>query len=91
MVTGRGTHPNGSNGVSTLYTLDASSGKMVQRGTVGVVCSGSTYWYIGFPDGQGPGKIARALTWNRVLSTDEIQAVATMLTTCKPDCKFISI
>ena len=90
MVTGKGSYPNSHTGVSTLYTLDSSSGKMEKRGTVGLVCSGSTYSQIGYPD-QGPGKIARVLSWGRVLSTDEIQAVATMLTTCKPDSKFISI
>ena len=79
-------NPNSHAGVSTLYTLDASSGKMVKRGTVDRVCSGTSYYRIGWP-GQGPGKIARVLSWNRILGTDEIQAVATTLTTCKADCK----
>ena len=52
---------------------------MQKRGTSDRVCSGNTYYRIGWP-GQGPGKIARALTWNRVLNTDEIQQVATHLT-----------
>ena len=78
--------PSSHTGVSTLYTLDASSGKMVKRGTVDRVCSGTTYFRIGWP-GQGPGKVARALSWNRVLSMDEIQAVGTTLTTCKADRK----
>jgi hypothetical protein len=69
-------------GVSTLYTMDPETGKMVKRGTVDRVCTGNTYFRIGWP-GQGPGKIARALSWNRVLGMDEIQRVASTLTTCK--------
>ena len=86
MVTGQGSSASSHTGVSTLYTLDASSGKMVKRGTVDRVCSGNTYYRIGWP-GQGPGKIARALSWNKVLGMNEIQNVATTLTTCKADGK----
>ena len=86
LVTGQGSSAKGHAGVSTLYTLDASSGKMVKRGTVDRVCSGTTYFRIGWP-GQGPGKVARALSWDKVLSMDEIQAVGTTLTTCKADRK----
>ena len=76
-------NPNSHIGTSTLYTLDASSGKMVKRGTVDRVCTGTTYYRIGWP-GQGPGKIARVVSWNKVLGMDEIQSVATTLTTCQP-------
>ena len=72
-------------GVSTLYTLDPT-GKMVKRGTLDRVCTGNTYYRIGWP-GQGPGKIARVLSWNRVLGMDEIQGVAKTLTSCNKDCK----
>ena len=84
LVTGKGSSATSTTGVSTIYTLDGSSGKMVKRGTVDRVCTGNTYYRIGWP-GQGPGKIARALTWNRVLSDGEIQQVGTALsaTTCK--------
>ena len=82
LVTGEGSSGNSHAGVSTLYTLDASSGKMVKRGTVDRVCTGTTYFRIGWP-GQGPGKIARAVSWNRVLDTHEIQSVATVIRTCK--------
>merc|ERR1712216_1044728 len=70
LVTGKGSSANTHAGVSTLYTLDGNAGKMVKRGTSDRVCSGNTYYRIGWP-GQGPGKIARALTWNRVLSDSE--------------------
>ena len=90
MVTGKATSsqpsPASFSGISTFYTLDASSGKMIKRGTVDRVCSGNTYERIGWPD-QGPGKIARALSWDRVLGMDEIQLVASTLTTCKKDGK----
>ena len=82
LVTGQGSSGNSHAGVSTLYTLDASSGKMVKRGTVDRVCTGSTYFRIGWP-GQGPGKIARALSWDHVLDAEEIQSVATKIRTCK--------
>ena len=75
-------NPNSHAGVSTLYTLDASSGKMVKRGTVDRVCSGTTYYRIGWP-GQGPGKIARALSWDKILGMDKIQSVANTIRTCK--------
>ena len=79
LVTGKGSSATSHNGISTLYTLDDVTGEMVKRGTVDRVCSGNTYYRIGW-DGQGPGKIARALSWNRVLNTDEIQHVASALT-----------
>ena len=82
MVTGKGSSGNSHTGVSTLYTMDPVSGKMVKRGTVDRVCSGNTYFRIGWP-GQGPGKIARAVSWNRVLKMNEIQAVAPQLMRCK--------
>jgi len=82
MVTGKGSSGNSHTGVSTLYTMDPVSGKMVKRGTVDRVCSGNTYFRIGWP-GQGPGKIARAMSWNRVLTMKEIQAVTPQLPRCK--------
>ena len=82
MVTGQGSSATSHAGVSTLYTLDASSGKMVKRGTVDRVCTGTTYYRIGWP-GQGPGKIARVVSWNKVLGVDEIQSVANSMTNCK--------
>ena len=87
VVTGKGNSASTHAGVSTLYTLDAATGRMQKRGTSDRVCSGNTYYRIGWP-GQGPGKIARALTWNRVLNTDEIQQVAETLTGggCKGNC-----
>jgi hypothetical protein len=78
LVTGKGSSATSHNGVSTLYTIDGNTNKMKKRGTVDRVCSGNTYYRIGWP-GQGPGKIARAMTWNRVLNTDEIQQVANTL------------
>ena len=85
MVTGKavGSEPSPI-GVSTLYTLDVSSGTMVKRGAVDRVCSGNKYSSIGFP-GQGPGKVARVVTWNRVLGIEDIQLVANALITCKKD------
>ena len=86
LVTGKGSSATSHTGVSTLYTMDGNTGKMKRRGTVDRVCSGNTYFRIGWP-GQGPGKIARAMTWNRVLNMNEIQQVAQTLTKrgCKTD------
>merc|ERR1712216_412569 len=88
LVTGKGSSANTHAGVSTLYTMDGDTGKMMRRGTVDRVCSGNTYYRIGW-DGQGPGKIARALSWGRVLNTDEIQQLAKTLTgeVCQEPCK----
>ena len=82
VVTGKGSSGNSHTGVSTLYTLNPVSGIMTKRGTVDRVCSGNTYFRLGWP-GQGPGKIARAMSWNRVLTMKEIQAVTPQLTRCK--------
>ena len=85
LVTGRASSqpsPTSHTGVSTLYTLDSTSGKMVKRGTVDRVCTGNTYYRLGWP-GQGPGKIARAVSWDRVLTMNEIQAVTPQLMKCK--------
>ena len=90
MITGKAStskaSPSSHTGVSTLYTLDAKTGKMVKRGTVDRVCTGNTYYRIGWP-GQGPGKIARAMSWNKVLGVDEIQSVANSMTSCKKTSK----
>jgi hypothetical protein len=86
LVTGKASvsqpSPTSHTGVSTLYTLDPKTGKMVKRGTVDRVCTGTTYYRIGWP-GQGPGKVARALSWNRVLTTNEIQNIGSTLSTCR--------
>ena len=85
LVTGKASSqpsPNSHTGVSTLYTLDSTSGKMVKRGTVDRVCTGNTYFRLGWP-GQGPGKIARSVSWDRVLTMNEIQAVTPQLLRCK--------
>ena len=86
LVTGKGNSATSHTGVSTLYTFNDASGKMVRRGTVDRVCSGTTYYRIGWP-GQGPGKIARVMSWNRVLNVNEIQMVANTLLNrgCKGD------
>ena len=81
MVTGKGSVKNGYTGVNTVYTLDPSSGEMVNRGTMNRVCRGDgSYWRIG-----PTGKIARVLRWNKVLGMDEIQSVANSLTRCKKE------
>jgi hypothetical protein len=92
VVTGKGSSATSHTGVSTLYTIDGNTNKMTKRGTVDRVCSGNTYWRIGWP-GQGPGKIARVMGWNRVLSLDEIQQVANTLPAgCKKgDCTWRSV
>ena len=85
LVTGRASSqpsPTSHTGVSTLYTLNPVSGIITKRGTVDRVCSGNTYFRLGWP-GQGPGKIARAMSWNRVLTMNEIQMILPQLTRCK--------
>lgn len=91
MVTGKAGSqpgPNSHTGISTLYTLDPTSGAMVKRGTVDRVCSGMSYYRIGWP-GQGPGKIARAMSWNRMLTMKEIQEIVPQLTRCKTSKNFM--
>ena len=78
VVTGAGTSSTSSTGTTTFYTMDASTRKMILRGTADRVCSGMDYWRIGYP-AQAPGKIARIVTWKRVLLMNEIQALALQL------------
>ena len=78
VVTGAGSSSTDSTGKTTFYTMDASTGNMILRGTADRVCSGMTYDRIGYP-GQPPGKIARVVSWQRVLQTNEIQALAVEL------------
>ena len=78
VVTGKGNSATSHTGVSTLYTIDGNTNKMTKRGTVDRVCPGNSYYRIGWA-GQGPGKIARVMGWNRVLNVDEIQQVANTL------------
>ena len=75
VVTGAGSSSTSDAGTSTFYTMDLSTGKMILRGTADRVCSGMYYNYIGFTR-QPPGKIARVVSWNRVLGMSEIQALA---------------
>ena len=74
VVTGEGDTVTSSTGTSTFYT-EVEAGKMKPVGTADRVACGQKYWQLGHP-GQGPGKIARVMTWQRVLSTSEIDAVA---------------
>ena len=92
VVTGKGSSATSHTGVSTLYTIDGNTNKMTKRGTVDRVCSGNTYYRIG-TGGQGPGKIARALSWGRVLNTYEIQQLANTLTgeVCQGNCASVSV
>ena len=78
LVTGAGTSSTSPTGKTTFYTMDGSTRKMILRGTVDRVCSGMNYYRIGW-DGQGPGKIARIVSWKRVLAMNEIQALVLQL------------
>ena len=78
VVTGAGSSSTSPVGVTTFYTMDASTRKMISRGTANRVCSGMDYYQIGHP-GQPPGKIARVVSWNRVLAMDEIQSLVVEL------------
>ena len=85
VVTGAGSSSTGFSGTTTFYTMDVSTGKMMLRGTADHVCSGMRYEAIGYP-GQQSGKIARVVSWQRVLTMNEIQALTVELvgtaTTC---------
>ena len=77
VVTGVSTSSDSNDGTTTFYTMN-ESGSMTLRARVNKVCTGF-YDSIGAA-GQFPGKIARVMTWQRVLDTDEIQALAVELT-----------
>ena len=77
VITGEGDTATSSTGTSTFYVED-HAGKMQMVGTADRVACGQDYYRIGGV-GSGPGKIARVLTWQRVLSTNEIDAIARMM------------
>ena len=78
VATGKGSSSTSNTGTTTIYTMDGTTGTMTKRGSVDRVCSGKTYYRIGWP-GQGPGKIARVVSWNRVLAEAELQELQTAL------------
>ena len=41
------------------------------RGSANYVATGQAFYRLGYP-GQGPGKVAGAYMWNRVLSVPEM-------------------
>ena len=61
-------------GTSTFFAQD-STGELKEVGTAPRVCSGMNYRDVGHGP-WGPGKIARVLAWDRVLSAEEIQGLA---------------
>ena len=77
IITGEGEFVNSCTGTSTFYVEDRA-GKMQMVGTADRVACGQEYYRLG-SEGQGPGKIARVLTWKRVLSMNEINAVARVM------------
>ena len=85
VVTGAGESATSQLGVTTFYTLDAATGTMQARGTSDRVCSGKWYYRIGYP-GQGPGKIARVMGWDRVLRNAEIEALGHYLAAPLSNC-----
>jgi hypothetical protein len=76
VVTGRADGPGSATGTSTFYVQDAA-GALQAVGTADRVCSGLQYREIGH-SGQGPGKVARVLAWDRILSDEEISALASL-------------
>ena len=77
VITGEGDTSTSNTGASTFYVEDGA-GKMKMVGTADRVCCGMEYHRLGWPD-QGPDTIARVLTWQRVLSTDEIDVIGRLL------------
>jgi len=72
-----GTSTNGVVGTSTFWAED-QNGVMASVGTSDRVCSGMDYYRIGW-SGQSPGKIARVLAWDYVLSVAEISELRATL------------
>ena len=79
VVTGAGKSSTGYAGTTSFYTMDASTGNMILRGTADRVCSGMKYFRIG-QAGQPVGKVARVVSWKRLLAMNEIQALGFELT-----------
>jgi hypothetical protein len=77
VVTGRADGPGSSRGTSTFYAQDAA-GALQAVGTADRVCSGDRYYHVGHRSSQNPGKVARVLAWDRVLSDAEIGALASL-------------
>jgi len=71
VVPGAGSSPSSPVGTSTFYTAAENDASVTRRGTADRVVSGTTWFRLGWP-GQGPGKVAAAYEWGRVLSVAEL-------------------
>jgi hypothetical protein len=71
VVTGSGSSSTSSDGESKFYTAAAGEDSMTYRGSTDKVVSGNKWYRLGW-SGQGPGKVAAAYEWNRVLSEEEL-------------------
>mmetsp|Transcript_3432 Transcript_3432/g.6083 ORF Transcript_3432/g.6083 Transcript_3432/m.6083 type:complete len:246 (+) Transcript_3432:247-984(+) len=74
IVTGEGNSATSNTGTSTFYTGALGSGSVTRRGTSDRVVSGTTWYRLGW-GGQGPGKVAAAYEWNRVLTIPEMNSL----------------
>jgi len=71
IVTGVQDSPESPIGTSTFYTAAEGDSSVVMRGTAPRVVSDTTWYRFGWP-GQGPGKLAAAYIWDRVLTVAEM-------------------
>eukprot|EP00931_Biecheleriopsis_adriatica_P093693 TRINITY_DN6741_c0_g1_i7.p1 TRINITY_DN6741_c0_g1~~TRINITY_DN6741_c0_g1_i7.p1 ORF type:complete len:275 (+),score=57.00 TRINITY_DN6741_c0_g1_i7:103-825(+) len=71
VVTGSADSPDSITGTSTFYLGAEGASSMTLCGTVDKVVSGNNWYRLGWP-GQGPGKVAAAYEWNRILSKAEL-------------------
>jgi len=76
VVTGHGDSSTASTGVSTFYTAEQGDPTVTQRGTADRVASGTTFYRLGW-SGQGPGKVAAAYQWSRILTLSEMNSLLT--------------
>jgi len=74
IVTGSGSSPSASTGTSSFYTGALGSDSVTIRGTADKVVCGMAWSKLGY-EGQGPGKVAAAYEWNRILTTSEMNQI----------------
>ena len=74
IVTGEGDSSSSSTGTSKFYTAAEGSSSVTYRGSADRVASGTAFYRIGWP-GQGPGKVAAAYQWDRVLTKQDMDTL----------------
>jgi hypothetical protein len=84
IVTGQGSSETAAAGTSTFFTAKEGDKQVTMQGTSDYVASGNLFHSIGAPT-EGPGKVAAAYMWDRILSVPEMNMLLARGVDGRPD------